>query len=53
MARGLQAVIDTAFQEMGVTPARSNIQPGNKSSIALVKKLGFSSRDFPSLPHGG
>ena len=41
MRAGLSLVIATAFREMGLHRLEANIQPGNRASISLVRKLGF------------
>jgi ribosomal-protein-alanine N-acetyltransferase len=46
MKEGLQQVIDHAFGELGLHRLEANIQPGNDSSIGLVKSLGFRYEGF-------
>ena len=41
MAEGLQLVIDDAFHRLKLHRLEANIQPGNKASRALVRRLGF------------
>ncbi len=50
MREGLEAVIQTAFEEQGLHRLEANIQPENRRSIRLVELCGFHkegvSRDF-------
>jgi [ribosomal protein S5]-alanine N-acetyltransferase len=46
MTRGLTQVITHAFHKMKLHRLEANIQPGNASSRALVKKLGFRREGF-------
>ncbi len=46
MTAGLAAVVKAAFREMKLHRLEANIQPGNKASIALVKRLGFRREGF-------
>lgn len=41
MQRGLQAIVQYAFRDLKLHRLEANIQPGNASSIALVRKCGF------------
>jgi len=41
MARGLNAVVNHAFKDLGLHRVEANIQPGNAASIALAKRCGF------------
>jgi len=41
MTHGLQLVMRHAFVKMKLHRLEANIQPGNTSSIALVKRCGF------------
>jgi ribosomal-protein-alanine N-acetyltransferase len=41
MTAGLGLVIDRAFREYGLHRLEANIQPDNRRSLALVKRLGF------------
>jgi [ribosomal protein S5]-alanine N-acetyltransferase len=41
MSAGIDLVIERAFGELGLHRLEANIQPKNKRSIALVKRLGF------------
>ncbi len=41
MTDGLRLVIDRAFGELALHRLEANIQPDNKRSIRLVKRLGF------------
>ncbi len=42
MREGLELVKRYAFQDLGLHRLEANIQPDNASSIALVKRCGFS-----------
>jgi ribosomal-protein-alanine N-acetyltransferase len=42
MAQGLRAVIELAFGDLGLHRVEASIQPGNRDSIALVRRLGFA-----------
>ena len=46
MREGLARVMSEAFQEMGLHRLEANIQPGNDSSIALVRGLGFTREGY-------
>ena len=41
MAQGLALAIRDAFRRLRLHRVEANIQPGNKASLRLVKKLGF------------
>lgn len=41
MTTGMRAVIDAAFDILGLHRLEANIQPANAASIALVRRLGF------------
>jgi ribosomal-protein-alanine N-acetyltransferase len=41
MTRGLDAIVQHAFKELGLHRLEANIQPGNTASIALAKRCGF------------
>jgi ribosomal-protein-alanine N-acetyltransferase len=46
MSEGLRLALDHAFDQVGFHRLEANIQPGNLSSIALVKSLGFQLEGF-------
>ncbi len=46
LARGLELVIAKAFRRGGLHRLEANIQPGNRRSIALVKRLRFRLEGF-------
>jgi ribosomal-protein-alanine N-acetyltransferase len=46
MADGLRAVIDHAFEVLGLHRLEANIQPGNAPSIALAEACGFRLEGF-------
>ncbi|MFB8402707.1 GNAT family N-acetyltransferase [Streptomyces sp. NPDC055912] len=41
MTEGLTAVLEYAFTELRLHRLEANIQPGNKASLAVVRRLGF------------
>jgi [ribosomal protein S5]-alanine N-acetyltransferase len=46
MTEGISLVIDHAFYSLGLHRIEANIQPGNKASINLVNRLGFTKEGF-------
>ncbi|MBX2864513.1 MAG: GNAT family N-acetyltransferase [Leptolyngbyaceae cyanobacterium MAG.088] len=46
MTEGVRLVLNHAFQTLKLHRIEANIQPGNKASINLVKRLGFSNEGF-------
>jgi len=55
MTEGLGLVLDHAFYQLGVHQVEANIQPGNRASITLVQRLGFTrqgvSRRYLTINH--
>lgn len=46
MTAGLGAALNAAFGELALHRVEANIQPNNKPSIALVRRLGFEREGF-------
>jgi [ribosomal protein S5]-alanine N-acetyltransferase len=46
MSEALQLVLHEAFETLGLHRLEANIQPGNVSSIALVRRAGFKLEGF-------
>lgn len=46
MTAGLAAVVNAAFRRLRLHRLEANIQPGNRASIALVKRLGFRKEGY-------
>jgi ribosomal-protein-alanine N-acetyltransferase len=46
MTEAIQLVLRHAFQDMKLHRLEANIQPGNKASIALVKRAGFTKEGY-------
>ena len=46
MAEGLGLVLRRAFRRLGLHRVEANIQPGNRASRALVRRLGFRREGF-------
>jgi [ribosomal protein S5]-alanine N-acetyltransferase len=46
MFEGVYLAIDYAFSTLNLHRIEANIQPGNKASISLVKRLGFTQEGF-------
>lgn len=46
MTQGLGAVIEVAFQKMGLHRLEANIQPTNERSLVLVRRLGFEREGY-------
>ena len=46
MAEGLSALCTWAFHRLGLHRLEANIQPGNRRSLALVRRLGFRREGF-------
>ncbi len=46
MAEAVALVVDEAFRRRGLHRLEANVQPGNRASIRLVKRLGFRREGF-------
>ncbi|WP_419729916.1 GNAT family N-acetyltransferase [Lichenicola sp.] len=46
MTEAVRAAIGVAFEEVGLHRLEANIQPANRASIALVRRLGFRLEGF-------
>ncbi|MEZ5307670.1 MAG: GNAT family N-acetyltransferase [Pyrinomonadaceae bacterium] len=46
MSQGLEGALEYGFENVGLHRIEANIQPGNASSIELVKRHGFSKEGF-------
>lgn len=46
MSEGVRLAIDYAFYTLGLHRVEANIQPENRASINLVKRLGFTKEGF-------
>jgi ribosomal-protein-alanine N-acetyltransferase len=46
MSAGMTLVLRQAFREIGLHRLEANIQPENKASIALARRLGFRREGF-------
>ena len=46
MTEAVRGAIRLAFDELGLHRLEANIQPGNRASIALVRRLGFRLEGF-------
>ncbi|MEX3842827.1 GNAT family N-acetyltransferase [Paraburkholderia sp. BR10882] len=46
MTDALGTAVDYAFNDLGLHRLEANIQPGNQTSIALVRRLGFEKEGF-------
>ncbi|QDH25769.1 GNAT family N-acetyltransferase [Neokomagataea tanensis] len=46
MTTAVRRVVSAAFGPLGLHRVEANIQPGNKRSIALVKRVGFEKEGF-------
>ena len=46
MAKGLGAVLDAVFGPLGIHRVEANIQPANRRSLDLVRRLGFEKEGF-------
>jgi [ribosomal protein S5]-alanine N-acetyltransferase len=46
MTKGLRAVLGIVFGDLGLHRVEANIQPTNRPSIALARRLGFEREGF-------
>ena len=46
MKEGIKLVLQHAFSKIGLNRVEANIQPGNTTSIAFVKSIGFNKEGF-------
>lgn len=46
MSEGLGLVVRDAFRRLGLHRLEANVQPGNRASIRLVKRLGFRKEGY-------
>jgi len=46
MTEGLVQVINTAFRRLGLHRLEANVQPGNRASLRLVRRLGFRKEGY-------
>ena len=46
MTEGVARVIDTAFRRLGLHRLEANVQPGNRASLRLVRRLGFRKEGY-------
>ncbi|MFC0401098.1 GNAT family N-acetyltransferase [Paraburkholderia rhizosphaerae] len=46
MTEALKSAVDYAFDDLGLHRLEANIQPANRASIALVRRLGFQQEGF-------
>lgn len=46
MTGGLRAVVQTAFDDLGLHRVEANIQPANRRSVALVARCGFKKEGY-------
>ena len=46
MTEGLAQVIDKAFRRLGLHRLEANVQPGNRASLRLIRRLGFRKEGY-------
>jgi len=46
MTEGLARVIDTAFRRLGLHRLEANVQPGNRASLRLLRRLRFRKEGY-------
>jgi ribosomal-protein-alanine N-acetyltransferase len=46
MTEALALVLDVAYREIGLHRVEANVQPGNRSSVRLVERVGFTREGY-------